>query len=230
MKKIRFALVLMLTVYVRGEALSLPAADKNIPDPSWIHKLNKQAIEAAKARSSEADRIVGQGLKGMEIYKRCPATQLMVNRAEAERDKHLPWMREDVRAEHESRYPKLMVLVSIGMPMATLQSLAEQLSRVGGKLVFRGMVNNSFRQMTDKLKELGHEALIDPTLFDRLKISQVPTFVHFKNSPGISNDVGLHDRLTGHVSLHFVLDQFARQGEVLGVEILQQQLKGQGAL
>lgn len=76
-----------------------------------------------------------------------------------------------------NRYPPLMVLVSFSMPLNSLKDLGDSLKKIGGKLVFRGLYNNSFKDMAQKLKDLGHEALIDPTVFKTFKVTQVPVFL-----------------------------------------------------
>ena len=76
-----------------------------------------------------------------------------------------------------NRYPPLMVLVSFSMPLNSLKDLGDSLKKIGGKLVFRGLYNNSFKDMAHKLKDLGHEALIDPTVFETFKVTQVPVFL-----------------------------------------------------
>jgi type F conjugative transfer system pilin assembly protein TrbC len=60
----------------------------------------------------------------------------------------------------EERYPRLLVFVSFSMPMATLKQLSLQAQEVGGQLVFRGLIKNSFQETIPKLKELGAEVLI----------------------------------------------------------------------
>lgn len=76
-----------------------------------------------------------------------------------------------------NRYPSFMVLVSFSMPLNSLKDLGDSLKKIGGKLVFRGLYNNSFKDMAQKLKDLGHEALIDPTVFKTFKVTQVPVFL-----------------------------------------------------
>lgn len=100
------------------------------------------------------------------------------------------------------RYPSLLIFVSFSMSMATLKQLSQQADQAGGKLVFRGLINNSFKATIPKLKELGSEVLIDPTLFRTYKVDKVPAFV-------LS-----HDILYGNVSLSYALKKFAENGEV----------------
>ncbi len=111
------------------------------------------------------------------------------------------------------------------MPMQTLQTVAQQVNAVGGSLVFRGLVEGSFPQMAVKLKELGQEALIDPTLFDAYQVTSVPTFILRENPSEDAHSKTPHDRLSGNVSLRHVLETFGKEGSTLAQNLLSQ-LKG----
>ncbi len=101
-------------------------------------------------------------------------------------------------ADNVVKEPELLVFVSFSMPKSSLKTLAKQVNKADGKLVFRGLVNGSFKQMAEKLKELGEEVWIDPTLFEKYKITAVPTFIHMGR------------RLTGNVSLDYALKQMRK--------------------
>src|SRR5262249_16418139 len=114
----------------------------------------------------------------------------------------------------QERYPRLLIFVSFSMPMATLKQLSQQAEECGGKLVFRGLVKESFKETIPKLKELGSEVLIDPTLFRTYKIDKVPAFVLQKKSPTFPGELVPHDVLYGNVSLTYALKTFADKGEI----------------
>ncbi len=120
-------------------------------------------------------------------------------------------------AQPQSRYPQLLVFVSFSMPMETLKILTAQVNAIGGAVVFRGLLGGSFKGIVLKLKELGQEALIDPTLFEAYKVTTVPTFILRKNPTEVARPNASHDRLSGNVSLIHVLEQFATQGDVRAV-------------
>ena len=101
-------------------------------------------------------------------------------------------------ADNVVKEPEFLVFVSFSMPKASLKALVKQVNQADGKLVFRGLVNGSFKQMAEKLKELGAEVWIDPTLFEKYKITAVPTFVCRGR------------RLTGNVSLDYALKQMRK--------------------
>ncbi|HQS84686.1 MAG: type-F conjugative transfer system pilin assembly protein TrbC [Alphaproteobacteria bacterium 16-39-46] len=123
----------------------------------------------------------------------------------------------------QSRYPELLVFVSFSMPIETLKVLAMQVNAIGGAIVFRGLEHGSFKNAAIKLKELGQESLIDPTLFEAYGVTDVPTFILREKTTEEANTKVLQDRLSGNVSLTHVLEQFSEQGDVQ--EVAQSLLK-----
>lgn len=111
------------------------------------------------------------------------------------------------------RYPRLLVFASFSMPMETLKVLAKQVDTIGGAIVFRGLENGNFKDAAIKLKELGQELIIDPTLFEAYDITIVPTFILREKSTDEADTKVIHDRLSGNVSLLHVLEQFVKQGD-----------------
>jgi type-F conjugative transfer system pilin assembly protein TrbC len=99
------------------------------------------------------------------------------------------------------------------MPLETLKALAKQVNALGGALVFRGLVNGNFKETALKLKELGQEVLIDPTLFEAYGITSVPTFVLRRSAGDMLDEKVPYDRLRGNVSLPHALEQFGTQGD-----------------
>ena len=96
-------------------------------------------------------------------------------------------------ADNVVQEPELLVFVSFSMPETSLKTLAQQVRKADGKLIFRGLVNGSFKLMSEKLRHLGEEVWIDPTLFAKYKITKVPTFIYRGR------------RLTGNVTLDYAL-------------------------
>ncbi|TVV76929.1 type-F conjugative transfer system pilin assembly protein TrbC [Sphingomonas solaris] len=116
--------------------------------------------------------------------------------------------------------PQFIAFASLSMPPASLRQLIAETSKAGGIVVFRGFPNNSMKQFSamlgkvvndkDQLSNVG----IDPRLFRAFDVQAVPTYV------AVSSDfdmcAGLHcktvvppyDRITGNVSVRYVLDTF----------------------
>ena len=113
----------------------------------------------------------------------------------------------------QKRYPTLLVFVSWGMPLASLKDLGAQVSKLGGMMVFRGLLESSFRKTAEKLKELGTSATLDPTLFEAYGVKAVPTFIVRTEETDTAEDRPSQDRMTGNVTLVHALEQFAEKGE-----------------
>ncbi len=193
-------------------------------DTAWIQLINQQTIEAAKAHQGDAQHIVEATSTSIQANEgmRCPAQPFGTRKD----GKSPPSPQASGQVSSEARYPQLMVFVSFSMPLATLKNLGRQLNQVGGKMVFRGLVNNSFKEMSLKLQELGYEALIDPTLFTAMDIKYVPTFVHFGQPPVSVDQLPSFDQLQGNVSLSYALQQFIEKGDVTGAYHLFNKLRG----
>jgi|GEM_PF-2366734 len=89
----------------------------------------------------------------------------------------------------EDRYAtRVLVFVSSSLPDTVIQNYLRQTQKVGGAVVFRGLVNNTMQDMRDYLARqiaalnepsgngpaIEPSILIDPTLFRRFNIDQAP--------------------------------------------------------
>lgn len=106
--------------------------------------------------------------------------------------------------------PRVMAFVSFSMPFELLIDLSLQLERVRGTFVIRGLPENSFKLLSEKillLREKGGSVpfLIDPKAFETYNIQAVPSFVVFEGSK--------FDKIAGNLSLGFALEQLVAQGE-----------------
>lgn len=125
----------------------------------------------------------------------------------------------------EDRYPPLLVFVSFSMPMEALKALGTQVNKAGGRLVFRGLVGGSFPVTSKKMRELGVDALIDPTLFEAYQVKVCPVFVLSDKPLQTVEEKPSYDQLSGHVSLHHALETFSKNGNPKAA-ILLQDLRG----
>jgi hypothetical protein len=71
----------------------------------------------------------------------------------------------------------LLIFVSLSMPEASLQALYQEAESLGAVLVLRGLQDHSFKKTASTLKRLSIAVQIDPTLFTRHEVRQVPTFI-----------------------------------------------------
>ena len=72
--------------------------------------------------------------------------------------------------------PQPIVFVSSSMPKTALQELALEARKHKARLVIRGMVNNSMKETGTLAKEINHPLDIDPKLFKKYGVAEVPTF------------------------------------------------------
>ena len=100
----------------------------------------------------------------------------------------------------------LLIFVSQSVPPDSIKELSAQANRVGGKLVFRGLVGESFKETQNYIQELGVVADIDPTKFEEFEVTQVPAFV-------LSRE-GKHDKMVGNISLGGFLEQSSSNGDL----------------
>jgi conjugal transfer pilus assembly protein TrbC len=126
--------------------------------------------------------------------------------------------------------PGLMVFVSLGMPVASLERLVDDAQRTGAVLVLRGVQNRSLKTTKATIQQLiGQRRVawrIDPPLFKALRIEAVPTYVLMEPSqaaplpcgaPGLEEAAGqcgqpFHTRVAGDVSISRALLAMAESG------------------
>ncbi|OJX09012.1 MAG: type-F conjugative transfer system pilin assembly protein TrbC [Caedibacter sp. 38-128] len=131
---------------------------------------------------------------------------------------------QKLSAPQEEKLPTVLVFASFSMPQATIKHLAMDLKKVGGALVIRGLINNSFKKTAMALQKLGEGVLLDPTLFEKYNVTSVPTFIIFEGD--LKDEHPPYDRLTGNVSLRFALERVTQEGEIKSAALLLEKLKG----
>ena len=127
--------------------------------------------------------------------------------------------------EQASRYEsQVLVFVSASMPDTTVKRYVQQTQKIGAALVFRGLVNDSMKDMQRYLSKIlgtDHQSvdnptiLIDPTLYSRFDIKQVPTTVvtesEIKPCQQDGCPIPVHHKVAGDVSLIWSLELVSRQ-------------------
>lgn len=97
----------------------------------------------------------------------------------------------------------VLVFISFSMPKSSLIELNANAEKYNAKLIMRGIYNNSFKEMKDKILSIHHNGLkidIDPQLFKQFSIRKIPTFVLVSKGREIA-------RLEGNVSLDFAYEK-----------------------
>ena len=119
-----------------------------------------------------------------------------------------------------STRPSVYVFASFSMPRASLRSLIAQGELAGVPIVLRGLVNNSVEDTMQAVHSLYVEgerqesgAVIDPTLFERFDVKQVPTVVVAETPAGTCSvevcPTPAHVKIAGDVPLRYSLDRVA---------------------
>lgn len=112
-----------------------------------------------------------------------------------------------------------LVMVSFSMPDTTIKRLVEQMKEVNGSIVFQGFKGDKLDVMMTHISEMGIDSgsmMVDPTLFTRFNVTQVPTFI-IPNEPIMpctnqECETPKHIKVTGDVSLDYVFDLVERTG------------------
>jgi len=103
----------------------------------------------------------------------------------------------------------LIAFVSFSMPEDSLKAILEQVDRVGGTVLLRGLVNNSFKDtatvVARLVEEHGTGFGVDPKLFAKYDINTVPAFV-------VPNGETSFDKISGNISLVAALEALVQEG------------------
>ncbi|MBA3814891.1 MAG: type-F conjugative transfer system pilin assembly protein TrbC [Alphaproteobacteria bacterium] len=115
----------------------------------------------------------------------------------------------------------LYIFVSFSLGEKALLNLAHDAKQFGATLVLRGFREGSYTKTAQSLQKVitktGQGVFIDPELYTLFDIRAVPTYVLAKpflleSQEGIQTP--LHDKLQGHVSAHYALETFAKEGDL----------------
>ncbi len=136
----------------------------------------------------------------------------------------------EVRKEKDRYESQILVFISSSMPDTTVKNYLDQTGRIGAAVVMRGLINDSFMDTQKYLARVLQadesseqpSILIDPTLFSRFKINQVPITVVTEEQiqPCHQNScpTPVHHKVAGDVSLSWALGLVSRQVGSSGVK------------
>lgn len=116
----------------------------------------------------------------------------------------------------------LLIFASLGMPQASLERLVADAQATRATLVLRGVLEGSLHKTKARIVELNGQRevgwQIDPTLFDRFKVTGVPTFVLIDPARPVAGDCGTTQcqqpafaKVAGDVTTRFALGDMARR-------------------
>ena len=128
--------------------------------------------------------------------------------------------------ERERRFAGLYIFVSTSMPKPLLKSYLSEANKYGGVLVFKGLPQGSFKELTKlviditgnngSLQDIAANVTIDDEAYARFKVVSVPTIVLSKEDDYHPNQTAVlkFDKMAGNVGVKYSLEEFSRSGEL----------------
>jgi type-F conjugative transfer system pilin assembly protein TrbC len=103
----------------------------------------------------------------------------------------------------------IIIFASFSMPPRSVKGWMQEGSKAQTPVIIRGLINNSFKATIEKMAELAADnqggVQLDPTLFQRYQITQVPAVVVTNNDD--------FDVIYGDVKLSYALQKIADQND-----------------
>lgn len=113
------------------------------------------------------------------------------------------------------------MFASFGLSDNILRQMIDYAKTYNGTIVLRGLENNSFKSTAEHIQKLVNEdeeaaIIIDPILFTKFEIKQVPAYVIVKQEAcatqmSCSNS---YDKISGNITPKFALEKFIEKGEL----------------
>lgn len=223
---------LMLSMLLLLPVIHVSAETENIPDSEEVMEQAKEWLEEQdvtgqfKKALKDASTVKLDALKDLNklpqvsdetLRKAQVDIQKLVEQGQAILD-------GDVQEAKVEDKVAVYIMVSMSMPKQTLLNLIEQAEKIGAPLVFRGMINGSIKNTAqalidlmgdDQEKNKNRSLSIDPTLYSRFNINQVPAFVVASQPANRCMDGDCptpeHYVLFGDVTLDYALDRVSRK-------------------
>jgi conjugal transfer pilus assembly protein TrbC len=116
----------------------------------------------------------------------------------------------------------LYVCLSFSLEDSLWIQFSKEIEKIGGTIVIRGLPNNSFKELADRLFELQEKGVtapiqIHPKLFQDCDVQLVPTIIVLEGNR--------YDKISGNVSIKYALEKMSQQGETYQAKILYQEWK-----
>lgn len=198
------------TTLIAAAALNASAQQLPLPSPSAIAKESAKQAPKSAAAISRADR-QSQLLRQPVPDVASSAPLATPDPAQIAR-----------RFEPVPRTEGFFVLISLSMPAETVERLADQARKAGAPMVLRGVTDGSLKLTMEKTADIvrkhpGAEIQIDPTLFRRFSVNQVPAFVlsvRPSDNQTCGKDCDARNTfvmVAGDVSVDYALEHIAKQ-------------------
>jgi len=121
------------------------------------------------------------------------------------------WANKASRALPDLKRPiaPFIAFVSFSMPEDSLKAILSQTHKIGGQVVMRGLLNNSFTDTANMLARFSENGSpgfnVDPKLFKTYAIQTVPSF--------ILTNMDKFDKIAGNLSITASLQAFREEGD-----------------
>ena len=139
----------------------------------------------------------------------------------AEFQGHVPRVSNEVKSVMPNNNGNLYIFVSFSLGEKALLNLAQDAKQFGATFILKGFKERSYAQTVQALQKVilktGQGVIIDPELYSLFNITAVPTFIltnPLQLRPEIRSQTPIHDKLQGHVSTHYALETFAKEGDL----------------
>jgi type-F conjugative transfer system pilin assembly protein TrbC len=114
-------------------------------------------------------------------------------------------------AQEQPQGKNLMVFMSFSVPLGSWKDLSDQLEKTEGIFIVRGIPDDSFERLAEKIVELRAAEVfasieIDPESFEKYGIQSVPAFVLKEGEHS--------DQISGNLRLDAALREIAEKGDV----------------
>ncbi len=214
---LRFITVIPLILFI----LSIAYAKDTYQEPSQkdmdviTHQIEKQ-LDAAAQLEKDSEFLKNRNRAVNQINTMSPTTMPMINLKDEDISNTGVDMQEIENQANVLEADRMIpiVLVSFSMSSDNLKNLSQEMSRIDGSIAFRGAKNDDLRQMRDEIGRLGIDGQIDPSLFTRFDVQEVPTFIlplePVPQCESNSCSAGKYVKVSGLVSLESALEFISR--------------------
>jgi type-F conjugative transfer system pilin assembly protein TrbC len=115
----------------------------------------------------------------------------------------------------------LKIFISSGMPSNLLKTYHQQAVKYGGTLVFKGLPNGSFKELSKLVMSISENGevgsmQIDDEAFDQFGINVVPAILLVKEEDCLAAQSCkvTYDKITGSIGIKVALEKFAINGDL----------------
>jgi type-F conjugative transfer system pilin assembly protein TrbC len=128
--------------------------------------------------------------------------------------------------DNKRQFSGLYIFVSTSMPKPLLKNYLLEANKYGGVLVFKGLPQGSFKELTKlvidltgksgDLREIAADIQIDDEAYEKFKVVSVPAIVLSADSEYHPNQTAIFkfDKMVGNVGVKYSLEEFSRSGEL----------------